>query len=940
MMPSDVSPSSDTQVTMPSTVATSPHGPLPLPHDATLWTKVEEHARAELTQHQPALICGLSHRCLTFAGVKNQVERLAQVLSDHGLGKGDVVMLHAANSVEFPIVFLAVQALGAACALSSPLLRASELIQQMQLVKVQTRLHGDVDDDDALTCVLIARAFITEPPLLPIADEAARSAWGTTAGRLFLMRAPAKWSFNPAQRVVVLPRIELSAVVNGSDVDTSVRARVPDQVRVDEQEGNHYPVERDPNAVVALPFSSGTTGKSKAVQLTALNLYAAAAHMAHVRKPSGAYLAVLPFYHVAALLTFHLSLFQAQRIVILPRFDPVLFLTAIERYRIQRLSIAPPLATFLARHPLVSRYDLSSVEYAFCGAAPVRREIENRLKARLGVQILQGYGMTETSSGFCYSEPHHFKVGSVGRLLPNTELRVHCPETGRDLPTGALGELLVRSPQVMKGYISDDNSTKPADVFTPDGFLCTGDVGYIDADGFVFVVDRLKELIKYKGHQVAPAELEDVLAEWSSGLSGEEIPVAFVVLCPREDALSPVTKSELMAFVAERVAPFKRIRHVEIVPSIPRSAAGKVLRRALPPSPSESIIFQTPHRSIDLPQDATIWTVLEAQARSQVTKDAPALTCGVTHESLPLLDVFTRARRLAWSYANVASAAPTTRSEQESVTLQARGMALLNVASAAAVQLWKDWEQHVFLLGPVAGSNDDLFDPATFLAATQDYKIDNITIVPPLASFHAHHPLVDQYDLSETNMWGGSVKNVEDMKQHRQSSKVASSLGLSAACCPTRSCACIALRPARWRPWGAARALTTGYISDDNSTNPADVFTPDGFLCTGDVGYIDADGFVFVVDRLKELIKYKGHQVAPAELEDVLAEWSSGLSGEEIPGAYISLRPGNENVTSDELIGFVASKVAPFTHIRHVEIVPSIPRSAARKLLRRMLQAL
>jgi 4-coumarate--CoA ligase len=178
--------------------------------------------------------------------------------------------------------------------------------------------------------------------------------------------------------------------------------------------------------------------------------------------------------------------------------------------------------------------------------------------------------------------------GSVGRLVPNTELCVRCIVTGADLPAGERGELLFRGPQVMLGYSNNAEANKA--VFTDDGFLRTGDIGYIDEDGFLFVVDRVKELIKYKGHQVAPAELEDVLNNnphikdaccvRGADSMGEEIPKAFVVLKDPTNA-SGVTEKDVMEFVAERVAPFKKVRQVEFVAEIPKSASGKILRRLL-----------------------------------------------------------------------------------------------------------------------------------------------------------------------------------------------------------------------------------------------------------------------------------------------------------------------------------------------------------------------
>ncbi|TYZ66053.1 hypothetical protein PybrP1_000104, partial [[Pythium] brassicae (nom. inval.)] len=255
---------------------------------------------------------------------------------------------------------------------------------------------------------------------------------------------------------------------------------------------------------------------------------------------------------------------------------------------IRTVHIAPPLALFLAHHPEVDNYDISATEYLVSGGAPLGKEVERLVKARLGINMKQIYGMTELSPAVNYTEDAFRKPGSVGRLVPNTELRVRCTATGVDLPANERGELLFRGPQVMLGYLNNPDANKS--VFTADRFLCTGDIGYIDDDGFVFVVDRVKELIKYKGHQVAPAELEDILNKHPSVTDscvirgrdefGEELPKAFVVLRDSTNA-EGLTDDDVMAFVAENVAAFKKVRQVEFIDAIPKSPTGKILRRQL-----------------------------------------------------------------------------------------------------------------------------------------------------------------------------------------------------------------------------------------------------------------------------------------------------------------------------------------------------------------------
>lgn len=297
-------------------------------------------------------------------------------------------------------------------------------------------------------------------------------------------------------------------------------------------------------------------------------------------------LGMLPFFHILALMIFQLTVYRGFGLVVLPRFDPEHFLRVIEKYKIERLSLAPPLVTFLAKHPLVDKFDLSHVKAMGVGGASLGIEIETAAEKRVGAKIMQGYGMTEFCAPVTISTDAYQRAGSAGRLMPNTELKVKSLDTDEDLPPNQPGELLFRTPSKLKGYYKNPEANR--DVFTSDGFVRTGDIGYIDDDGFVYIIDRLKEMIKYKGHQIAPAELEDILTSHPAvedsccvrGLdaSGEEIPKAFVAL--RENG-PPVTAKELMEYVGAKVAGYKRVRELEVIDAIPKSLSGKVLRREL-----------------------------------------------------------------------------------------------------------------------------------------------------------------------------------------------------------------------------------------------------------------------------------------------------------------------------------------------------------------------
>jgi acyl-CoA synthetase (AMP-forming)/AMP-acid ligase II len=286
--------------------------------------------------------------------------------------------------------------------------------------------------------------------------------------------------------------------------------------------------------------------------------------------------------------------------VSLPRFDLEQFLRTIQDHKITRAFVAPPIVLALAKHPLVDQFDLSSLRSICSGAAPLDADLAQAAEDRLrkgaadGVTVVQGYGMTELSP-VSHTTPDSTRLpdgvsevpkGSVGFAIPNTECRLVDPGTGEDAAPGERGELWVRGPQVMKGYLNNPDAT--ADTLDADGWLHTGDVAIVDENGCYTVVDRVKELIKYKGYQVAPAELEAVLIgnpEIADAAvigvvdpdSGEELPKAFVVRAPG----SEITAEAVQAYAAERLAPHKKIRLVEFIEQVPKSAAGKILRKDL-----------------------------------------------------------------------------------------------------------------------------------------------------------------------------------------------------------------------------------------------------------------------------------------------------------------------------------------------------------------------
>ncbi len=349
------------------------------------------------------------------------------------------------------------------------------------------------------------------------------------------------------------------------------------------------PTETPPEELAILPYSSGTTGTMKGVMLSHRNLVANLKQI-EVPMPIGSddvLIGLLPFFHIyGQTVVLNLGLANGATTVTMPRFDLDRLLEAIERHRATWLHIAPPVVLALATAPEVERRDLSSLKMVISGAAPLDEDLARRAEERIGAPIRQGYGMTELSP-VSHKSPlaraAEIPPGSVGPLVPNTEARLVDPESGQDLAAGEQGELWIRGPQMMSGYLHDPEAT--AEAITPDGWLRTGDIARIDEAGNAFIVDRLKELIKYKGYQVPPAELEAVLVSHpkvrDAGVvgvpseEGGEAPKAFVV------ASEAVDPEDLIAYVAQRVAPFKRVREVELTDEIPKSASGKILRRVL-----------------------------------------------------------------------------------------------------------------------------------------------------------------------------------------------------------------------------------------------------------------------------------------------------------------------------------------------------------------------
>eukprot|EP00092_Neocalanus_flemingeri_P002290 GFUD01002443.1.p1 GENE.GFUD01002443.1~~GFUD01002443.1.p1 ORF type:complete len:584 (-),score=184.68 GFUD01002443.1:183-1730(-) len=346
-----------------------------------------------------------------------------------------------------------------------------------------------------------------------------------------------------------------------------------------------------PGSVLVLPYSSGTTGVPKGVQLTHRNLVAQMAQLAHpevkVVDMEQVTVCVLPMYHIFAMnVTMSSMLWHGGKTVTVPMFEPNMFLKTLLDYRPTTLHLAPPLVGFLANHPAVTQDHLASLQTIVVGAAPAGQALIDLFHKRAShVRFREGYGMTEMSPAVTFTRITTEKTGgSTGQLLPNTSMKVIDLTTGEERGPGQTGELCFQGPQVMPGYLKNEKATAETLI---DGWIHTGDIGYFDEDGKVFIVDRKKELIKVKGLQVAPAELENLIRSLTGvqdvaviGVPDEragEVPRAYVV-----KGQEKLKESDVKEFVSKALSKHKHLLGgVEFVKEIPKSAAGKILRKDL-----------------------------------------------------------------------------------------------------------------------------------------------------------------------------------------------------------------------------------------------------------------------------------------------------------------------------------------------------------------------
>jgi acyl-CoA synthetase (AMP-forming)/AMP-acid ligase II len=479
-----------------------------------------------------AIIDGPTGRSYTYAQLDGMIRSFAGGLAARGFGKGDVLAIIAPNIPEYAVVFHGATMTGGTVTTVNPTYGAEEIAYQLSDAK--------------------ASIAITIGMFLPAVADAAR-----TAGVADVLTFDA---------------------VDGAEQFTSLFGEpFSGEVALDPAED-----------VAVLPYSSGTTGMPKGVMLTHRNLVA---NILQTQAGSAlgddeVVIAVLPFFHIYGMQVLMNGVLQhGATLVTMPRFDLEQFLTLVAEHKVTRAFVVPPIVLALAKHPMVDDHDLSSLKQVVSGAAPLGADLAQAATDRIGTEVVQGYGLTETSPVTNLTPLGESRPGTVGVLVPNLECRIVDPISGEDQGPGGEGEVWYRGPNVMKGYLGRTEETGA--MLDAEGWLHTGDVGVVDDEGYLSITDRLKELIKYKGFQVPPAELEALLVTHPEiadaaviGVPDEEageLPKAFVVRAPG----SELTAEDVQAFTAEHLATYKQVRQVEFIDEVPKSLSGKILRREL-----------------------------------------------------------------------------------------------------------------------------------------------------------------------------------------------------------------------------------------------------------------------------------------------------------------------------------------------------------------------
>ncbi|KAL4291283.1 hypothetical protein GQ457_14G007770 [Hibiscus cannabinus] len=489
------------------------------------------------------LINGTTGEVYTYGEVELTARRVGSGLNKLGIGEREVIMLLLPNTPEFVLSFLGASFRGAIVTAANPFCTPAEIVKQVKAsgAKLVITMAGYVDK---------VKEFALDNDVKIICIDSAPE-----------------------------------GCLHFSELTQADERDLPG-------------VDIDPEDVVALPYSSGTTGLPKGVMLTHKGLVTSVAQQVDGENPNlyfhseDVILCTLPMFHIYALNSIMLcGLRVGAAILIMQKFEIGMLLELIQKHKVTVAPMVPPLVLAIAKSSETDKYDLSSVRIVKSGAAPLGQELEDAVKVKFsGATFGQGYGMTEAGPvlamglGFA-KEPFEIKSGACGTVVRNAEMKIVDPDTSLSLPRNQAGEICIRGDQIMKGYLNDPEAT--ARTIDKDGWLHTGDIGYIDNDDELFIVDRLKELIKYKGFQVAPAELEAMLIAHPDiadaavvAMKDEEageVPVAFVVKSEK----SQISEDEIKQYISKQVVYYKRIKRVFFAETIPKAPSGKILRKEL-----------------------------------------------------------------------------------------------------------------------------------------------------------------------------------------------------------------------------------------------------------------------------------------------------------------------------------------------------------------------
>ncbi|GMJ10598.1 OPC-8:0 CoA ligase1 [Hibiscus trionum] len=515
--------------------------PFPLPSNRSL--DITTFLSSYPHHGKTAFVEATSGRQISFPELWRAVDSVSTCLSDLGIRKGNVLLIIAPNSIFFPVVCLSVMHLGAIITTSNPLNTSREIGLQMADSK---------------------------PVLVFTISQVVPKLAGSSLPVVLLDDEPVTTEATSQVKIV-------------TTIKEMMKKEPTDPIRVRDR------VHQDDAA--SLLYSSGTTGASKGVISSHRNLMALVQSFSSMSTPEETHICTVPLFHIYGFGAFAIGkLVTGSKVVILSKFDMTEMLSAIDKYRATCVPLVPPILLALVKDAdeIRKKYDLSSLQRIVCGGAPLSKDLIHRFLQKFPtVDIAQGYALTETTGfGAVMLTPEECrKYDSVGLLSPSLEAKIVDPATGNALKVNQRGELWLRGPSIMKGYLNNAEAT--AATVDSEGWLKTGDLCYIDDDGYLYVVDRLKELIKYKGFQVPPAELEALL------LSHPHISDAAVIPIPDDEvgqypmayvvrkSGSNISGTQVMDFISKQVAAYKRIRKVAFLSSIPKNPSGKILRREL-----------------------------------------------------------------------------------------------------------------------------------------------------------------------------------------------------------------------------------------------------------------------------------------------------------------------------------------------------------------------